>query len=136
MQVSTEGRRIAWGLHAATMLAVTLWLALMVIPRAIDRERGGDLAALFVIACIGIGLGALWKVAEWGFDQLASGDVTKGKHDTIIDIVMDGLGAAGAPALALRLSRPAPRQAGATPAGPAHIGALRRTQEGEAHVLR
>ncbi|WP_245185972.1 hypothetical protein [Falsiroseomonas frigidaquae] len=54
---------------------------------------------------VGIALGALWEVAEWGFDQIAPGDVIKGKHDTIIDIVMDTAGALLAGILALWLAR-------------------------------
>jgi hypothetical protein len=133
MQPTAEGRMIAWGLliilgvangagyafdlyqrfwwfdralHACTILAVTLWLALFVCGRALDGERGHRLVLVLLLASVGIALGALWEVAEWGFDQIAPGDVIKGKHDTIIDIVMDTAGAVSAGFLALRLSRP------------------------------
>ncbi|WP_431269265.1 hypothetical protein [Dankookia sp. P2] len=93
-------------LHACTILALTLWLALFVCGRALDGERGHRLLLVLLVASVGIAIGALWEVAEWGFDQVAPGDVIKGKHDTIIDIVMDTLGSVAASVLALRLSRP------------------------------
>ncbi len=40
-----------------------------------------------------LAIGALREVAEWGFDRIAPGDVTKGENDTVIGIVMDTLGA-------------------------------------------
>ncbi len=133
MQPTPEGRVIAWALlvalgaaniagyvfdlyqrfwwfdrvlYACTILALTLWLALFVCGRALDGARGHRLVLLFLIASVGVALGALWEVAEWGFDQIAAGDVIKGKHDTIIDIVMDTAGSVLAGVLALRLSRP------------------------------
>jgi VanZ family protein len=87
-------------LHAATILALTFWLAVMVLGEGIRAGR----AVLFVvlIASVGVAVGALWEVAEWVFDRFAPGDVIKGKDDTVIDIVMDTIGAVAAAALALR----------------------------------
>ena len=93
-------------LHAATVLAVTLWLALFVFGRIIDGERGHGFLVVLLIASVGIALGALWEVAEWGFDRIAPGDVIKGKHDTVIDILMDTAGAVLAGILALKLTQP------------------------------
>ncbi len=61
---------------------------------------------MLTIASVGLAIGALWEVAEWGFDRIAPGDVIKGKHDTIIDILMDTAGAVLAGPLALILGRP------------------------------
>ena len=143
MEATSEGRAVAWFLaialgaanaagyaldlyarfwwfdrilHACTILAATLWLALFVCRRVLRGGRGGDGALLvLVIASVGLAIGALWEVAEWGFDRIAPGDVIKGKHDTIIDIVMDTLGALAAGAASLRFLRPA-RAVGARPA--------------------
>jgi hypothetical protein len=65
---------------------------------------------VLTIASVGLAVGALWEVAEWGFDQVAPGDVIKGKNDTIIDIVMDAIGAALAGLVSLAVLRP-PRPA-------------------------
>ncbi|TDH58762.1 hypothetical protein E2C06_30850 [Dankookia rubra] len=93
-------------LHAATILAATLWLALFVFARTLKGERGHALLVVLLVASVGIALGAVWEVAEWVFDQIAPGDVIKGKHDTVIDLVMDTAGAVLAGILALKLARP------------------------------
>ncbi len=87
-------------LHAATLFAMTFWLAVFVFDDAIREGR----AARFVIllACVGIAIGALWEVAEWAFDQFSSGDIIKGKNDTLMDVMMDTAGAVLAALLALR----------------------------------
>ncbi|WP_052402578.1 hypothetical protein [Muricoccus aerilatus] len=92
-------------LHACTILALTLWLAIFVCGRGLRGEPGQKLLVVFMLACVGVALGALWEVAEWGFDQIAPGDVIKGKHDTILDIVMDTAGAVAASFLAWHFLR-------------------------------
>ena len=100
-------------LHGCTILALTLWLAVLVFGRAL---RGGErhrLLAVLLFACVGVAVGALWEVAEWGFDQVAPGDVIKGKYDTVLDIIMDTAGAAVAALVAPMLLVPEQRAAGA-----------------------
>ena len=139
MQATSKGRAVAWVLlvllglanaagyavdlyqrfwwfdrvlHGCTILAVTLWLALFVFGPVIEGGRGRGFPAVLLLASVGVALGALWEVAEWGFDQVAPGDVIKGKHDTIIDIVMDTAGALLAGILALRLAQWSPGAGG------------------------
>ena len=95
-------------LHACTILAVTLWLALFVCRRVLRGGPGTDALLVAVIASVGLAIGALWEVAEWGFDRVAPGDVIKGKHDTIIDIVMDTAGAVLAGLASLTFLKPLP----------------------------
>ncbi len=77
--------------------------------------RGLDVLVLLMIASVGLAIGALWEVAEWGFDRIAPGDVIKGKHDTIIDIVMDTAGAILAGLACLPFLTPSPRAGGDLP---------------------
>lgn len=91
-------------LHACTIFALTLWLALFVCNQVL-RDGNGVLLVL-MIASVGLAIGALWEVAEWGFDQIAPGNVIKGKYDTIIDIVMDTAGAVLAGLASLTFLRP------------------------------
>lgn len=79
-------------LHGATIFALTFWLALFVFSRSLRAGRRAAIAVL--IASVGIAVGALWEVAEWGFDQVAPGNVIKGKFDSVLDILMDTAGAA------------------------------------------
>lgn len=84
-------QRFAWFdrlLHAVTILAVTLWLALFVFGRAIRDDHRALIVLL--VTSVGLAIGAVWEVAEWGFDQVVP--VIKGKHDTVIDIAMDAAG--------------------------------------------
>lgn len=134
LEATPDGRRIAWGLavvltlanvagyafdlyarfpwfdrvlHAATILALTYWSAVFVLRRVLTGVGGRSLLLAAVIACVGVAVGAWWEVAEWGFDRVAPGDVIKGKYDTIIDLVMDTLGAALGAWMSLRALRPA-----------------------------
>lgn len=134
MQSTPNGRALAWGLaallllanvagyafdlyaaawwfdrvlHGATLFAITFWLAVLVFAPALRPEAGRARLALLILS-LGVAVGAWWEVAEWGFDLVAPGDVIKGKDDTILDIVMDTLGAVLAAVLALRVLRPGP----------------------------
>jgi uncharacterized membrane protein YjdF len=98
-------------LHAATILALTFWLAIMFLGDGI--RQGRTVLFIVLIASAGVAIGALWEVAEWVFDRFASGDVIKGKDDTVIDIVMDTLGAVAAAALAQRFRPDTARPAAA-----------------------
>lgn len=62
-------------LHAATIFALTLWLALLMFGRAFQTGHG-ELVVLLA-ASGGLAVGAVWEAAEWGFDQAAPGDVIR-----------------------------------------------------------
>lgn len=139
LEATLTGRRIAWGLavalalanvagyafdlyarfwwfdrvlHAATILALTYWSAVFVLRRVLADPGRHRLLLAATVACVGVAVGAWWEVAEWGFDQLMPGDVIKGKYDTIIDVVMDTIGAGAAGWMSLRALRPARRDGG------------------------
>lgn len=95
-------------LHGGTILAITFWLGLFFCARRLHPSYGRDLVAVLLLACVGIALGALWEVAEWGADLVLPGDVIKGKHDTIIDLIMDTAGALAGAALAMPCLRRRP----------------------------
>ena len=103
-------------LHACTIFAATVWLALFVFRRVLRGGPGHDALLVLLMASVGLAVGALWELAEWGFDRIAPGDVIKGKHDTIIDIVMDAIGALAAGAASLRFLAPSGTRPGAAPA--------------------
>lgn len=131
MQATSKGRTVAWVLlvllglaniagyafdlyqqfwwfdrvlHGATTFAVTLWLALLVWGKAF--RPGHAVLLVLMVASIGVAIGALWEVAEWAFDQVVPGDVIKGKYDTVIDVVMDTIGAGAAGLLCLVFLQP------------------------------
>jgi VanZ family protein len=93
-------------LHLATILALTLWLALFVVARALSPDRGRSLLAVVIFSSVGLAAGAIWEVMEWGADLALSGNIIKGKYDTVLDIAMDTIGALLAGLLAIPLLRP------------------------------
>lgn len=48
---------------------------------------------LLTIASFGIAIGALWEVAEWSAGKILATEAIESLDDTIIDLVMDSLGA-------------------------------------------
>jgi hypothetical protein len=63
-------------LHATTIFAITLWLGLFVCPRAF--RPGHAVLVVLLVASLGLAIGGIWEVAEWGFDHVAPGNVIKG----------------------------------------------------------
>jgi hypothetical protein len=51
-------------LHAATLLALTFWSAVFVLRRVLAGAGRSRLLLAFVIAAVGVALGAWWEVAE------------------------------------------------------------------------
>ncbi|MEG3896499.1 MULTISPECIES: hypothetical protein [unclassified Microcoleus] len=56
--------------------------------------RNPKLLYLLTITCLGIGIGALWEVAEWTAGIVLSTEVIESLNDTIINLIVDSLGAA------------------------------------------
>ena len=102
--------------HGFTILALTLMLGLHLYGRVYTGARTHPLLLTFTIASMGVGIGAVWEVAEWGYDQWAAGNVILGKWDTITDLVYDTLGALIAGAVATAMLRVRTPNEGATDA--------------------
>ncbi len=60
------------------------------MPIVIERECQ---RYLITITCFGIAIGALWEVAESRVGIVLSTEVIESLNDTIIDLIMDSLGA-------------------------------------------
>ena len=97
--------------HGYTTLALTLVLGLYLYGRVFTGARTHAVLLTFVIASLGVGIGALWEIAEWAYDQWAAGNVILGKWDTITDLVYDTLGALVAGAVATAMVRGRSRRA-------------------------
>ena len=79
--------------HGFTIFALTLPLGLLSSGSRLALRQGHDLEYMLAVISFGIAIGALWEVAEWGFDLVHPRNVIQGKTDTIIDIIMDTSGA-------------------------------------------
>nr|CAD6630548.1 hypothetical protein RNT25_04456 [arsenite-oxidising bacterium NT-25] len=96
-------------LHGFTILALTYWLAIFHVLPLIQPRFSAGIGSILLIVSVGVAAGAVWEVVEWAFDYVSNEDVIKGKHDTILDIIMDTIGALAASALALLFDRGEPR---------------------------
>lgn len=50
-----------------------------------------------------IAIGALWEIAEWGYDPMTPTNDILGKRDTMIDLILDTLGAVVAGILSVEM---------------------------------
>jgi hypothetical protein len=80
--------------HAFTNFAVTLALSFLAYSSMLIIFRNHKLLYLLTITSLGIAIGALWEVAEWTAGIVLSTEVIESLNDTIIDLIMDSLGAA------------------------------------------
>ncbi len=97
--------KIGWydeALHLYTTFAFTLVLALFAYGAVLTGARAHRLLLVLAVACIGLALGTLWELAEWAYDQIVHPNVIKAKTDTIVDLIMDTVGALAAGYACLR----------------------------------
>lgn len=87
--------------HAYTTFAITLALGWLAYGSLFDSFREHRWLFMLVVASFGIAIGAVWEIAEWTADLLLRADVVAGLHDTIVDLIVDSIGAllAGAAAV-------------------------------------
>lgn len=79
--------------HAYTTFAITLALSFLVYSSMLNIFRNHTLLYLVTITSFGIAIGALWEIAEWSAGKILSTEVIESLDDTIIDLIMDSLGA-------------------------------------------
>lgn len=79
--------------HAYTTSAITLALSFLVYGSMLNIFRNHTLLYLVTITSFGIAVGALWEVIEWSAGKILNTQVIESLDDTIIDLVMDSLGA-------------------------------------------
>lgn len=81
-------------MHAYDFFALTLLVAVQAhgVVRAGGRRHGFLL--VLTVAVIGLVLGALWEIAEFGYEHfVAKPNVILPKLDTIVDMIPDTAGA-------------------------------------------
>lgn len=115
LAVAAVGNTVGWAqrfvwfdelMHFGNGFAVTLVLALHLYANALLPLARGAVLLVLTIMVLGVGLGGLWEIAEWMVDQLLiPGNAIKGKTDTIVDLMLDTVGALLAGVLAVRLAR-------------------------------
>lgn len=73
--------------HAFTTFSITLALSFLVYRSMLTVFRSHPILYVLTIASFGISIGAIWEIFEWLIQVINDID------DTIIDLVMDALGA-------------------------------------------
>jgi hypothetical protein len=87
--------------HAFTTFALTLALSFLVYRPMLTVFRQHTWLYLFTITSFGIAIGALWEVTEWTAGKILPAEVIGSLDDTIVDLIMDSLGAGFAAAISL-----------------------------------
>ena len=82
--------------HAFTTFSVTLALSFLVYQPMLSLFRSHRWLYILTIISFGLAIGALWEVFEWLTATINSLD------DTIVDLIMDAVGAIAASLLSLR----------------------------------
>ena len=82
--------------HAFTTFSITLALSFLVYRPMLTLFRNHRRLYLLTIISFGIAIGALWEIFEWVTATINSLD------DTIVDLIMDTIGAIAASLLSLR----------------------------------
>lgn len=80
--------------YAFTTFAVTLALSFLAYSSMLTIFHNPKLLYLLTITSFGIAIDALWEVAEWTAGIVLSTEAIESLNDTIIDLIMDSLGAA------------------------------------------
>ncbi|NJN18955.1 MAG: hypothetical protein HC822_23210 [Oscillochloris sp.] len=79
--------------HAYTTFAITLALGWLAYGSLFGSFREHRWLFMLVIASFGIALGAIWEIGEWTVDVLFPVQVTNNMYDTMIDLIVDSIGA-------------------------------------------
>jgi VanZ family protein len=90
-------------LHAYSTFALTLPLALLLYGVVLCGAETRPILFILVVASLGVAVGVIWEVAEWAYDQVVPENAILGKKDTIIDLIMDTIGAVAAGVVSTRM---------------------------------
>ncbi len=111
--VATVGATLGWSdrwvwydeaIHVFSFFAITLLAALYLYGAAMGGYPRHKLLMVFTVVCVAVTLGVAWEWAELAYDRVTGREsVIKGKFDTLLDLVMDGLGGAIAGMLMLAM---------------------------------
>ncbi len=92
--------------HTYTSFTLTLLLALLLYGDVLSGVRRSPILLVLIVASLGIAIGALWEIAEWVYDQMVPENAILGKTDTMIDLILDSLGALAAGIVGIVMIKP------------------------------
>ncbi|MCW8194642.1 hypothetical protein F6455_07565 [Proteobacteria bacterium 005FR1] len=92
-------------LHFLLPFAAALAGCMALYGKSIMGARSHPVPMVLMIMLLGVGLGGIWEIGEWLYAQaFLPADMLSSKQDTMIDLMLDGLGALLAGILAVRLA--------------------------------
>ena len=100
--------RILWYdevVHGYNFFALTLVVAVYAYGTILAGADGHRVLLVLVVTGLGLGMGALWEITEWIYDQFVRPNAILPKTDTIIDLIVDTAGALAAGVVCLRMLR-------------------------------
>ena len=80
--------------HAFNFFSATLLIGLFAYGKVLTGGEKHRALLFAVLLGFGLGLGAVWETVEWAYDHIRQPNLILGKTDTIIDLLVDGAGAA------------------------------------------
>lgn len=83
-------------LHGYAMFAYTLVVALFAYGVVLGGAREHRLLFVLAVGGVGLAMGAVWEILEWVYDQIVRPNAILAKTDTILDLVVDSIGALAA----------------------------------------
>lgn len=101
--------RFAWFdevIHTYTAFSLTLLIALLLYGDVLAGVRRSPILLVLTVASLGVAIGALWEIAEWGYDLVSAGNDILGKRDTMIDLILDTVGAVAAGLVSKEMVKP------------------------------
>jgi hypothetical protein len=72
---------------------LTLPLALLLDGIVLSGVQTSRILYVLTVASPGITLGVFWEIIEWAYDQMVSQNAIPGKTNTMIDPIVDAIGA-------------------------------------------
>ena len=80
--------------HGFNFFLATLLVGLFAYGKVLTGGESHRALLFAVLLGLGLGLGAVWETVEWAYDHIREPNLILGKTDTIIDLLVDGAGAA------------------------------------------
>ena len=91
--------------HGYNFFALTLVVAVYAYGTVLTGAEEHKLLLVLAVGGLGLALGALWEIAEWTYDQFVRPNAILPKTDTILDLIVDTIGALAAGIVRLRMLR-------------------------------
>ena len=88
-------------IHTYTLFSLTLAIVPLLFGKVLKGINNHNFLLFLIMVSIGLAIGSIWEILEWVYDNLQAPNVIKGKDDTIMDLILDTIGASVASLIVL-----------------------------------